>query len=109
MMLSLTPPTAGSARGSPTIPGDFTLPIFCFLLALVGRAQSAPPASDSEILASFGSSWDRRLPAEDLVQIHKLIKPQSGESKWAQIPWMISLWEARQKAGAEGKPLFIWV
>jgi hypothetical protein len=40
--------------------------------------------------------------------LHALIKPKSSESKWAQIPWRTSLWEARQRAAAEGKPILLW-
>jgi hypothetical protein len=41
-------------------------------------------------------------------QLHRLIKPQPGESKWATIPWLTDLAEARRKAAAEDKPLFVW-
>ena len=40
--------------------------------------------------------------------ISALIKPQRGESRWAQIPWLLSFREARHKAAAEGKPLLLW-
>lgn len=67
------------------------------------------------LLAS--ASWPAALaqPAADEVKlnaktfgpIHKQIKPQPGESRWMDIPWLTDLHEARQKAAAEGKPLFI--
>ena len=41
-------------------------------------------------------------------QLHALIKPQPDEWSWAKIDWSTSLWEARKKAAAEGKPMFIW-
>ena len=41
-------------------------------------------------------------------QLHSLIKPKAAEEKWAQIPWMASLWEARQRAAREGKPILLW-
>ena len=41
-------------------------------------------------------------------QLLALIKPQPGESKFAEIPWMTNLAEARQRAVAENKPLFYW-
>jgi hypothetical protein len=40
-------------------------------------------------------------------QLHTLIKPQSGESRWMEVDWYPSIWEARQVAAKEGKPLFI--
>ena len=39
----------------------------------------------------------------------ELIKPQANESRYAQVPWAETLWDARVKAAAEGKPIFIWV
>ena len=48
------------------------------------------------------------LSAEQFNKLHRLIKPQPGESRWMEIDWHPTVWEARQKAAAEGKPLFIW-
>jgi len=48
------------------------------------------------------------LPAEQFDKLLKLIKPQAGESRWMEIDWHPSVWEGRQKAAKEGKPLFIW-
>ena len=48
------------------------------------------------------------LPAEQFDKLHRLIKPQPGESRWMEIDWHPTIWEARQKAAAQGKPLFIW-
>ena len=41
------------------------------------------------------------------AKLHTLIKPQAGESRWMEIDWHPSVWEARKKAAAEGKPLFL--
>ena len=41
-------------------------------------------------------------------QWHAYLKPQPGESRWMEIDWFPSVWEARQKAAAEGKSLFLW-
>lgn len=54
------------------------------------------------------------LPAGDPIdpqqfaKLHSLIKPKPEESKWEQIPWLTDLWEARQQAAAEGKPILLW-
>jgi len=47
------------------------------------------------------------LNAEAFSAIHKQIRPQPGESRWMDIPWLTDLHAARQKAAAEGKPLFL--
>jgi hypothetical protein len=46
------------------------------------------------------------LAAGDFDKLRQLIKPRPGGSD--DIPWMTSLWEARQRAAAEGKPLLVW-
>lgn len=61
----------------------------------VARAQSA---TDDVILKS-----------ETFAAIHKQIRPQRGESRWMSIPWLTDLHEARRKAAADGKPLFLIV
>jgi hypothetical protein len=45
---------------------------------------------------------------QELDELHKLVRPQPDEWKWARIPWMGDLAEARKKGAAEGKPLYVW-
>jgi hypothetical protein len=40
--------------------------------------------------------------------LHALIRPQPNEDRWLQVPWLGSVWEARQRAAAEGKPILLW-
>lgn len=48
------------------------------------------------------------IPVEKFTSIHAVIKPHPGEAKWAEIPWLSNLWEARKQAAAEGKPIVLW-
>jgi hypothetical protein len=48
------------------------------------------------------------LTAERFDKLHAMVKRQKGEARYLEIDWHPSLWEARQKAAREGKPLFIW-
>ncbi len=48
------------------------------------------------------------IPADKFAAIHAVIKPHAGEAKWAEIPWLSNLWEARRQAAAEGKPIVLW-
>ena len=48
------------------------------------------------------------LPPDQWEALHSLIKPQANESKWARIPWLTNLDEARKRAVAEDKPIFLW-
>jgi hypothetical protein len=68
----------------------------CLTLTMHGRAQESKDPAPAPIAA------------EQFETIHKLIKPHPGESRWREIPWLISLWEARRRAAAEGKPIVVW-
>jgi hypothetical protein len=62
------------------------------------------------VTASLGSSWGAELAGTDdapFEKLHALIKRQPGESRWMEIDWYPTVWEARRKAAAEGKPLFL--
>jgi hypothetical protein len=48
------------------------------------------------------------IPAEQFDKILKLIKPQPGELRFQNIPWLMSTWDARKKAAEEGKPILVW-
>jgi hypothetical protein len=48
------------------------------------------------------------IDASQFERLHSLIKPKAEEEKWAQIPWLASLWEARELAAREGKPILLW-
>jgi hypothetical protein len=48
------------------------------------------------------------IKPEQFGKLHALIKPRNDEEKWLQVPWLTSLWDARQKAAREGKPILIW-
>lgn len=50
-----------------------------------------------------------QLNSETFARIHQRIRPQPGESCWMGIAWLTDLHDARQKAAAEGKPLFLMV
>ena len=50
----------------------------------------------------------KAIRANEFTGLHALIKPQPGESKWAQIPWLTNLSEARQRSAKEDKPLLLW-
>ena len=48
------------------------------------------------------------LGTGEFETLHQMLKPQPGESRWMEIDWYPNVWEARQKAADEGKPLFLW-
>ncbi|HZY88249.1 MAG TPA: hypothetical protein VFE78_25660 [Gemmataceae bacterium] len=48
------------------------------------------------------------LNPADFDRVRGLIKPAAAEATWARVPWQTSLWEARRKAAAQGKPILLW-
>lgn len=58
-------------------------------------------------LAARPPADDVALRAETFDLLRKQIRPQPGESRWMEIPWLTDLHEARKKAAAEGKPIFL--
>ncbi len=63
--------------------------------------------------AALAGTWFRAAAAEPIApeqydKLRQLVKPQPGESRFWEIPWMLNLDEAIQKAASEGKPIFLW-
>jgi hypothetical protein len=46
------------------------------------------------------------IAPDQLEKLRAQIKPEPGG--FEDIPWMTNLWEARRKAAAEGKPMYVW-
>ena len=69
------------------------------------RAFVVPVATLAFMSPAFAADPIR---PERLEELHKLIKPSGRELTWTKIPWMTSLWEARQRAAREGKPILLW-
>ena len=59
-----------------------------------------------------GGVWaaekSKSLTPESFTRLHKMIKPQRGESRFLEIRWVLGLWEGRQLAAREGKPMLVW-
>jgi hypothetical protein len=68
-------------------------------LALVAGALAFPAKALPEPPVPGSAEFD---------ELTRLIKPLPGESKWAAVPWEISLPRARERAAREDKPLFVW-
>ena len=51
---------------------------------------------------------DPELTPATFEKLSAMFRPQPGECRFWDVPWQLSLGEARRKAAREGKPLFIW-
>ena len=58
-------------------------------------------------IATLHADAPRTISTGEFEKLHQMIKPQAGESRWMEIDWYPSVWEARQEAAAEGKPIFL--
>ena len=48
------------------------------------------------------------LASDDAAKLRALIRPLDDEDPFDTIAWEISLWDARKKAAAAGKPVVLW-
>lgn len=78
------------------------LTISVLLLAVGGRAQGQPKEQVKD------PPKPAAIAPDQFATLHRLIKPQAGELRFHEIPWLIDVWEARKKAAAEGKPILVW-
>jgi hypothetical protein len=72
-------------------------PTLLIAIAFLGLATAASQAEPP-----------KPIPADQFGKLSKMIKPQPGETLFMEVPWVLSLWEGRQKAAAEGKPMLVW-
>ena len=75
---------------------------------VVSRVAAAVAVIAVVLLFASLPASGQSVAGGDLEAVRGLIKPSPGESPWMEIPWLTSVWEARKKAAAEGKPMFIW-
>ncbi|MEO2088671.1 MAG: hypothetical protein ABGY75_04120, partial [Gemmataceae bacterium] len=50
---------------------------------------------------------EQLTPAE-FAAVRKAVLPAVGEDEFDKIPWLTSIWDAREKAAKEGKPILLW-
>jgi hypothetical protein len=93
----LSPPRGHAGRG---LKGLVAAAGVALLACAAGPGSSAPPDAKSDQRPA--------MTQEEFERLHKMIKPQPGEWKFAEIPWAKTVREAREKSAAEGKPLLIW-
>jgi hypothetical protein len=58
--------------------------------------------------AGRGAPAVEPLGPEQFGRLQALIRPGAGEDRWAAVPWLTDLWQARRLAAREGKPILLW-
>jgi RNA polymerase sigma factor (sigma-70 family) len=66
------------------------------------------PAAEAKNKAESAVGPVTALTPAHYGKLLTMIKPQPGESKWAEISWLSNVADARQKAVAENKPILVW-
>jgi len=56
---------------------------------------------------TLGAGEPGSIGDAEFQSLRALIRRQPGESRWMEIDWYPTVWEARKKAAAEGKPIFL--
>ena len=67
------------------------------LLAAVLCGSTVPAAAQSTL-----------IPPDQFDSLHKMIRVQPDEQRFWQIPWKLTITDAREQAAREGKPIFVW-
>ena len=75
---------------------------------LLGGLIAALAALSLTVTRPTPSAAAPPLSAEDAARLRKAIRPAPGEDPFDTIPWETSLWDARTKAAAKGKPVLLW-
>jgi hypothetical protein len=60
------------------------------------------------LLAAPASAQQGPIPPGQFDKLHRMIKPRPGELLFQEIPWLLSVHDARVRAAAEGKPILVW-
>jgi hypothetical protein len=50
----------------------------------------------------------RPIAPEQFDRLHKMIRVQPDEQRFWQIPWKLTISEARAEAARAGKPILVW-
>jgi hypothetical protein len=76
-------------------------------LSLLWCSTAALLLASNGFLISNARAAEPIKPA-DFADLHKLIQPTAEESVWLSVNWSTDLWQAREKAATEGKPILLW-
>jgi hypothetical protein len=60
------------------------------------------------VALNLSAAEPRPIPADQFEPLHKMIRVQSGEQRFWEVPWHLTISAARQQAARDGKPIFVW-
>lgn len=65
------------------------------------------------LILGMSAAWARAdepqaIAPEQFGKLHQMIRVQPNEQRFWQVPWKLSITEAREQAAQEGKPIFVW-
>jgi hypothetical protein len=74
----------------------------------MSRFRFALPGLLAAAVAAGAEPAKSTLSDTEYASALKAIRPAAGEDRFALVPWLTSLWEARKVAAKEGKPILLW-
>ena len=74
----------------------------------MSRCRLALPVLVAAAVAVHADPAKPALGDAEYTSALKAIRPAPGEDRFAKIPWLTSLWEARKVAAKVGKPILLW-
>lgn len=60
------------------------------------------------LCGSTGADAPKPIAPDQFDRLHKMIRVQPDEQRFWQVPWTLTISEARAQAAREGKPIFVW-
>lgn len=72
--------------------------------ALVALGLYAAPRPSAEPAAPPAAT----MTDAEFAKLLTAVRPCAGEDDFDKIPWLVSIWDAREKAAKEGKPILLW-
>jgi hypothetical protein len=70
---------------------------FPFMAAIAALATGQAVSADIE-----------PIRPDQFAKLHEMIRVKPGEQRFWQVPWKLTITEARVQAAREGKPIFVW-
>jgi hypothetical protein len=59
-------------------------------------------------IAGLNAAEPQAIPSDQFTKLHQMIRVQPDEQRFWQIPWQLTVSDARALAAREGKPIFVW-
>lgn len=74
----------------------------------IGRILPVLLAAAGLALGQAAADGPKPIPPDQFAKLHAMIRVQPEEQRFWQIPWKLTVTDAREEAARDGKPIFVW-